>query len=127
MIDILITEVVCTLIALGYKTPKIEFKDSSVAISFMVTNGSESFLNRHKKLFAMLCGGYLSEFYYINDTQYIYLNKECDGLEPDDNKYSTLINQINHTNVKDSCEIYILDKSGECKHVVSDKNIYINL
>ena len=77
-------EVVALLEAWGYK-PEVKVNKPAVGyidICFPVKNGFETMPTRHKDAISMLAKGYLSEFYYVSDTQHVYLRHECNGLEP---------------------------------------------
>lgn len=45
---------------------------------------------RHKSMIRGLVKGYLHSFDYSFGTQKIYIYDECEGLHPDDDRYSTL-------------------------------------
>lgn len=98
-------EVVALLKAFGYK-PEIkkyqtESGKSVVDISFHVNNGYETMRTRYKDAIIMLTKGYLSEFYYGQDTQHVRLYGECNGLNPDDDRYSCLLHEIKQVDSND--------------------------
>lgn len=91
-------EVKALLEAFGYK-PEVKIYKTSygkdmVDLYFYVTNGSETMPIRHKDAVRMLSKGYLSEFYYGQDTQHVLLYSECKGLNPDDDRYGCLLHEI---------------------------------
>lgn len=89
-------EVIALLQAFGYK-PEVKVNKPTVGyidICFPVKNGFETMPTRHKDAISMLAKGYLSEFYYESDNQHIYLCNECNGLKPNDDRYSCLIYEM---------------------------------
>lgn len=105
-------EVKALLEAWGYR-PQMEItKSGKIDIYFHVDNGFDSMPTRHKDAISMLAKGYLSEFYYGGDIQHVYLNVECDGLEPDDGRYRCLIYEMKNVSSKEpllnnSAEIFV--------------------
>lgn len=90
-------EVKALLEAFGYN-PKVnthttEFGYDIVDIHFHVNNGYETMPIRHKDAIIMLAKGYLSEFYYGQDTQHVRLYSKCKGLRPDDDRYGCLLHE----------------------------------
>lgn len=53
---------------------------------------------RHKDAVIMLAKGYLSELYYGQDTQHVRLYSECEGLNPDDDRYGSLLHEVRLVN-----------------------------
>lgn len=101
-------EVVSLLQAFGYK-PEVKTYHAThfktiVEISFPVNNGFETMPTRHKDAIAMLVKGYLSEFYYEQDTQYIRLYYNCKGLDPDDSRYACLLHELRLVNSEHLCK-----------------------
>ena len=89
-------EVIALLEAFGYK-PEVKVNKPASAyidICFPVKNGFDTMHTRHKDAISMLAKGYLSEFYYAHGNQHVYLRKECNGLEPNDDRYSCLIHEM---------------------------------
>lgn len=86
-------EIKSVLEAFGYK-PTFKSNENFEEIQFY-SPGSDSFLQRHKDAISMLSKGYLMEFYYMGDTHHVRLYKECKGLDPDNDRYSTLIYVMN--------------------------------
>ena len=89
-------EVIALLEAFGYK-PEVKVNKPTVGyidICFPVKYGSETMPTRHKDAISMLAKGYLSEFYYASGNQHVYLRNECNGLEPNDDRYSCLIHEM---------------------------------
>ena len=89
-------EVVALLEAFGYK-PEVKVNNPTVGyidIYFPVKNGFETMPTRHKDAISMLTKGYLSSFYYASNTQHVYLRNECNGLKPNDDRYSCLIHEM---------------------------------
>ena len=98
-------EVVALLEAFGYK-PKVEVNKQTfgyVDIYFPVKNGSETMPTRHKDAISMLAKGYLSDFYYASGNQHVYLRNECNGLNPDDDRYSCLIHEMRLVSSNEPC------------------------
>lgn len=89
-------EVVALLEAFWYK-PEVKVNKPTVDyidICFPVKNGFETMPTRHKDAISMLAKGYLSSFYYASNTQHVYLRNECNGLKPNDDRYSCLIHEM---------------------------------
>ena len=89
-------EVVALLKAFGYK-PEVKVNKPTVDyidICFPVKNGFDTMPTRHKDAISMLAKGYLSEFYYASGNQHVYLRNECNGLKPNDDRYSCLIHEM---------------------------------
>ena len=89
-------EVVALLEAFGYK-PEVKVNKPTVGyidICFPVKNGFDTMPTRHKDAISMLAKGYLSVFYYESNTQHVYLRNECNGLKPNDDRYSCLIHEM---------------------------------
>lgn len=96
-------EVKALLEAWGYK-PEVRIDRPSkgyVDICFHVNNGFDTMPTRHKDAIIMLAKGYLSEFYYGQDTQHVYLRNECKGLNPDDDRYDCLLHEIKSVDSND--------------------------
>lgn len=91
-------EVDSLLKAFGYKPEVKTYTTKSgidmVEFSFHVNNGYETMPIHHKDAISMLAKGYLSEFSYKDDTQYVCLYYECKGLNPDDDRYSCLLHEV---------------------------------
>lgn len=86
-------EVITLLESFGYK-PEVKANTRLyIDICFPVKD-SETMPTRYKDAISMLSKGYLAEFYYTAGYQHVYLLKECNGLEPDDDRYSCLIHEI---------------------------------
>ena len=90
-IDKLVCEVEKVLMGLGYKV-FVEFngKTKIWCIELLNANSSEEMPIRHKSMIRGLVKGYLHSFDYSCGTQKIYIYDECNGLHPDDDRYSTL-------------------------------------
>ena len=89
-------EVIAMLMAWGYK-PEATVNKPTVGyidICFPAKKGFETMPTRHKDAISMLAKGYLSEFYYASGNQHVYLRNECNGLEPNDDRYSCLIHEM---------------------------------
>lgn len=90
-------EVKVLLEAFGYKpevkTHTTKFGYDIVDMRFHVDNGYETMPIRHKDAIIMLAKGYLSEFYYGQDTQHVRLYSKCKGLKPDDDRYGCLLHE----------------------------------
>ena len=56
-----------------------------------------------KDAISMLAKGYLSEFYYASGNQHVYLRNECNGLNPDDDRYSCLIHEMRLVSSNEHC------------------------
>ena len=98
-------EVVALLEAWGYK-PEVKVNKPTVGyidICFPVKYGFETMPTRHKDAISMLAKGYLSEFYYASDTQHVYLYNECNGLKPNDDRYSCLIHEMRLVSSNEPC------------------------
>lgn len=98
-------EVVALLKAFGYK-PEVKVNHPSVGyidICFPVKNGFGTMPARHKDAISMLTKGYLYEFYYASDTQHVYLLNECNGLKPNDDRYSCLIHKMRLVSSNEPC------------------------
>lgn len=98
-------EVVALLEALGYK-PKVKVNNPSVGyidICCPVKGGFDTMPTRHKDAISMLAKGYLSEFYYASGTQHVYLRNECNGLKPNDDRYSCLIHEMRLVSSNEPC------------------------
>ena len=89
-------EVVALLEAWGYKPEvKVNKPDADyIDICFPVKYGFDTMPTRHKDAISMLAKGYLSKFYYASGIQHVYLLNECNGLKPNDDRYSCLIQEI---------------------------------
>lgn len=90
-IDKLVCEVEKVLMGLGYKV-FVEFNGSTKVwcVELLNANSSEEMPIRHKSMIRGLVKGYLHSFDYFGGTQKIYIYDECEGLHPDDDRYSTL-------------------------------------
>ena len=88
----LCNEIISCLKALGYST-ELSNVDGKVICTDIKIKGELK--PRHMKMVEMLSGGFLSEFYFSNDIHHVYLRKECNGLLPDDNRYSCLLYEVN--------------------------------
>ena len=90
-IDKLICEVEKVLMGLGYKV-FVELNGSTKlwCIEILNANSSEEMPFRHKSMIRGLVKGYLHSFEYFGGTQKIYIYDECKGLNPEDDRYSTL-------------------------------------
>ena len=92
---------VCNLLkSFGYSPKVNEYQHPNgfdmVDISFHVYS-YDDFKTRFKDSIRMLAKGYLSEFYYApGGIQHVYLYNECYGLEPDDDRYSCLLDKLKH-------------------------------
>lgn len=98
-------EVVALLLAFGYK-PEVKVNHPSVGyidICCPVKNGFETMPTRHKDAISMLAKGYLSVFYYAYGTQHVYLRNECNGLKPNDDRYSCLIHEMRLVSSNEPC------------------------
>lgn len=94
-------EIVVLLEAWGYKPEVKKLSDMYTDICCIVKDGFGSMSQRHKDAISMLAKGYLSSFDYESDIQHIYLQNECKGLKPNDDRYSCLIREIIRVNSKD--------------------------
>lgn len=90
-IDKLICDVEKVLMGLGYKV-FIELNAGSKlwCVELLNVNSSEEMPIRHKSMIRGLVKGYLHSFEYFGGTQKIYIYDECKGLNPEDDRYSTL-------------------------------------
>lgn len=98
-------EVVALLEAFGYN-PEVEVNKQTfgyIDIYFPVKNGYETMPTRHKDAISMLAKGYFGEFYYASGYQHVYLRNECNGLNPDDDRYSCLIHEMRLVSSKEPC------------------------
>ena len=98
-------EVTALLEAFGYK-PRVKVNKPTVGyidICFPVKYGSETMPNRHKDAISILAKGYLSEFYYASGNQHVYLRNECNGLKPNDDRYSCLIHEMRLVSSNEPC------------------------
>ena len=98
-------EVIALLEAFGYK-PEVKVNKPTVGyidICFPVKYGSETMPTRHKDAISMLAKGYLSEFYYASGNQHVYLRNECNGLKPNDDRYSCLIHEMRLVSSNEPC------------------------
>jgi len=69
-------EILDVLIALGYTDSAVKEKNNYYSIYFSTHNGgSEYMTERHKDVVRALAREKLMEFFYINDTQFIYVKK----------------------------------------------------
>ena len=77
---------------------------------------------RHKDAIVMLVKGYLSEFYYGQDTQYIRLYYDCEGLDPDDSRYACLLHELRLVSSEYPCkpgtEVFV-NMGDHFKHLVN--------
>ena len=103
---ILVKEVTKIITTLGYD-PHVTENDKMFIIRFHVNNGFDSFPVRYKNSILMLLGGFLSEFYYDDDLQDICILKQCNGINPDSNKYSCLLHEMRLVNDNNNKEIFI--------------------
>ena len=98
-------EVIALLQAWGYK-PEVKVNKPTIGkidICFPVKYGFETMPTRHKDAISMLAKGYLSEFYYASGNQHVYLRNECNGLKPNDDRYSCLIHEIRLVSSNEPC------------------------
>ena len=102
----LLKEVIAIIIALGYD-PHVTENGKMFIIRFHVNNGFDSFSVRYKNSISMLLGGFLSEFYYDDDCQDICILKECNGINPNSDKYGCLLHEMRLVNDDNNKEIFI--------------------
>lgn len=109
-IDKLVCEVEKVLMGLGYKV-FVEFNSSSKlwCVELLNANSSEEMPFRHKSMIRGLVKGYLHSFDYFGGTQKIYIYDECKGLNPEDERYSTLEDAILRVsdNDKDKYDLFV--------------------
>lgn len=108
-IEELLDEVENVLKSFGYTNIKREDQDMFYRIGFTSpwNLGSEGFKRRHMDAIILLTKGYLTELFYLSDRHHVLLRKELRGLDPDDDRYSTLIYtamEVPHTEVP-CCEV----------------------
>lgn len=90
-IDKLICDVERVLTGLGYKVfTELNGSTKVWCVELLNANSSEEMPIRHKSMIRGLVKGYLHSFDYSCGTQKIYIYDECEGLHPDDDRYSTL-------------------------------------
>ncbi len=108
-IDKLICEVEKVLMGLGYKV-FVELNGSTKlwCVELLNANSSEEMPNRHKSMIRGLVKGYLHSFDYFGGTQKIYIYDECKGLNPDDDRYSTLEDAVLRVSDSDKYDKYDL-------------------
>ena len=89
----LLDEVENVLKSLGYTNFSRKNGDGHYDLAFTSPwdFGFEGFKQRHKDAIVLLTKGYLLEIYYLSDRHHVLLYKELQGLDPDDDRYSTLI------------------------------------
>lgn len=114
-IELIINEVIGVLHSFGYNGIEHDVNKLFHVIHFHVDNGSDSMPTRHKDAISMLTKGYLNVFSYKSDRQYIYINKELKGIDPDDDRYSCLIHEMIH-----------VQDNKRTKEEVDGKEIFIN-
>ncbi len=92
------SEVKALLEAFGYKPEVKKYKTNKglcmVDLYFHVDNGYDTMPIRHKDAITMLDKGFLSEFYYGQDTQHVRMFGDYVGLNPDDDRYGCLLYEI---------------------------------
>ena len=93
--EIIRDEIVSIIKSFGYD-PKCDDHDpTSFDIHFKVNNGYDGFPQRYKDAIRALSKGYLSCFEYeTSGIQHVYMSKQLNGLEPDNNQYDSLMNQV---------------------------------
>lgn len=108
-IDKLIYDVENVLMGLGYKV-FIELNSNSKlwCVELLNANSSEDMPIRHKSMIRGLVKGYLHSFDYFGGTQKIYIYDECKGLNPEDDRYSTLEDTISRVSNKQEYDKYDL-------------------
>lgn len=104
--EILVNEVIKLVESFGFK-PILTEKEKKIEVKFVVKNGFESFPTRYKNCISMLLGGFLSEFYYGGDFQYIYILKDRKGIDPDDDKYGCLLHEMRLVEDDNDKDIFI--------------------
>lgn len=85
-------ELMSILRALNYSCELKTIESKFIALDIVVKG---ELAVRHMKMIEMLSGGFLSEFYWASGKHHIYIRKECNGLLPDDDRYSCLIYEMN--------------------------------
>lgn len=115
-IETVIKEVRDFLHIFGHVTTLKE-SDTHYTITFDLDMFGKGIPNRHYKAISMLCGGYLMECYDINGKENISLYKELCGLDPDNDKYSHLICEMNRVSDGNTNEIFI-NKGDRFERVV---------
>ena len=107
-IDKLICDVEKVLIGLGYKV-FVELNDSSKlwCIELLNANSSEEMPIRHKSMIRGLVKGYLHSFEYFSGTQKIYIYNECKGLNPEDDRYSTLEDTMSRVSDNHEYDLFV--------------------
>ena len=108
-IDKLICEVEKVLMGLGYKV-FIELNSNSKlwCVELLNVNSSEEMPIRHKSMIRGLVKGYLHSFDYFGGTQKIFIYDECKGLNPENDRYSTLEDAMLRVSDNDKCDKYDL-------------------
>lgn len=92
-IEILKDEVIEMVKGFGYK-PVVKEYENWIDIQFY-SPGFDSFPRRYIDAISMLVKGYIMEFYYGQDMHHIRLYTECQGQDPDSDRYSCLIYAMN--------------------------------
>ena len=107
-IDKLVCEVEKVLMGLGYKV-FVELNGSTKlwCVELLNANSSEELPVRHKSMIRGLVKGYLHSFDYFGGTQKIYIYDECKGLNPDDDRYSTLEDAMSRVSDDQEYDLFV--------------------
>ena len=107
-IDKLVCEVEKVLMGLGYKV-FVELNGSTKlwCVELLNANSSEEMPIRHKSMIRGLVKGYLHSFDYFGGTQKIYIYDECNGLNPDDDRYSTLEDAMSRVSDDQEYDLFV--------------------
>jgi hypothetical protein len=107
-IDKLIYDVENVLMGLGYKV-FIELNAGLKlwCVELLNVNSSEEMPIRHKSMIRGLVKGYLHSFDYFGGTQKIYIYDECKGLNPEDDRYSTLEDAMSRVSDNQEYDMFV--------------------
>ena len=107
-IDKLICDVEKVLIGLGYKVFIEHNVESKLCcVELLNVNSSEEMPIRHKSMIRGLVKGYLHSFDYFGGTQKIYIYDECKGLNPEDDRYSTLEDTMSRVSDNHEYDLFV--------------------
>lgn len=110
-VDKIKDEIIGMLLVFGYENINVKYVNEGLINIVFGTSTNEGFKARHRKSIQALASGYLSEFYdYGNNTEAIMLRVECKGLDPDNDKYSCLMHEINKIDDTITDEVFINKK-----------------
>lgn len=120
-VDKIKDEIIGMLLVFGYENINVRPINNGLINIVFGTPPNEGFKARHRKAIQALASGYLSEFYdYGNNTESIILKQNCNGLNPDSDKYSCLIHTINQINDDITSEIFVNEKD-HFKRIICNK------